>query len=324
MSTKLIITVDTEEEGLWSDSFRAHGNTVRNTRGIPSFQAVCENHGLAPVYLINSPVVADDDACQILKTIHDKNKCEIGCHIHPWNTPPVDENAESFTSYLCNLEPTIQAAKIERVTKDIERRFGRRPTSFRAGRYGLDSKGAKILKNLGYKVDSSVCPFTDYSDDGGPDFRNYPWVPYYIGESLAVPTKNSRSLLEVPVSFGFNWHDFNKAFKIYEVLERGVFKVLRGRGVFSRLNVLNKYKFSPEKHPATDLKLLAANYAKNNHPCLVMMFHSSSLVPGYSPYVTDQTELRNFLDCIDETIDYCLSFLNMKSNTLLEFGECYI
>ena len=321
MTTRLIITVDTEEEGLWSNSFRAIGNTVNNVQGIPAFQAICENHRLSPVYMVNTPVLEDDSATNILRAIHDRGNCEIGCHIHPWNTPPVEHHASSENSYLCNLNEDIQRIKIEQVTAAIENRFGIRPYSFRAGRYGLDTIGAKILHDQGYEVDSSVCPFTDYSEDGGPDFRGYPWSPYYIGQTLSSANLEPDGLLEVPVSFGFNWSQFESAFKFYELLASKPLKHLRLRGILSRLNLLNKIKFSPEKHDATQLNKLATIYVQQGCPSMVMMFHSSSVSPGNSPYVKNADELKKFLKTIDETIDHCLNNLNMLPATLSGFSR---
>lgn len=323
MSTKLIITVDTEEEGLWSNSFRATGNTVDNISGVPAFQAICNNHNLRPVYLINSPVIEDDAASKILQNINSRGDCEIGAHIHPWNTPPVENNIDSHKSYLCNLAPDIQAKKLQLVTDSIKNRFGDSPVSFRSGRYGLDIYGIKLLKELGYIVDSSVCPFTDYSDDGGPDFRHFPWRPYYVGEKFDIPSEISDGILEVPVTFGFNWPNFQAAFKLHELLAAKGLRKLRLRGILSRLNLLNKIKFSPEKHDAKALKQLAKIYSRHENPCVVMMFHSSSLVSGHSPYVPDDATLRSFLGVIDEVSDYCLNSLGMEPTTLADFARRY-
>lgn len=320
---KLIITVDTEEEGLWSNSFRATGNTVHNIAGVPAFQSICNNHKLAPVYLVNSPVIENEDASKTLQEINARGECEIGAHIHPWNTPPVQENIESYDSYLCNLDVDVQARKLEKVTNSIKDRFGDSPVSFRSGRYGIDLNGIKLLHELGYIVDSSVCPFTDYSDDGGPDFRHFPWRPYYVGEKFDVPGNDTDGILEVPVTFGYNWSNFQAAFYLHELLASNSIKKLRLRGILSRLNLLNKIKFSPEKHNAKELKQLAKVYKQHNNPCLVMMFHSSSLVSGHSPYVPDDASLKSFLHIIDEVSDYCLNSLGMVPATLAEFTRHY-
>lgn len=320
MTAKLIVTIDTEEEGLWSGKFSGYDNPVENLAGIPAFQAICDRHGIRPTYLVNSPVVSNEQGCAVLNDILRDGRCEIGCHIHPWNTPPEEDDITSERSYLCNLPRELQRAKLTTVTAQIEQRFGIRPTSFRAGRYGLDDDGAALLKELGYTVDSSVCPYMDYSDDGGPDFRGATWRPYFVGEKLLEPAPTRTELVEVPVSFGFNWTNFEAAHRLDEFLAGPRVRRFRVKGILERLGALRKIKFSPEKADSGRLSALADAYTRQAAPCMVMMFHSSSLQPGYSPYVPDPAALDTFLRTIDETFTYCLDTLGMHGATLSEFA----
>lgn len=321
MKSNLIVTIDTEEEGLWSGSFLAEGNTVENAKAIPDFQALCDNHGIKPVYLIDTPILSDEHAVRLLRGIADQARCEIGTHIHPWNTPPVQHNITPSESYLCNLTEETQLQKIRHVSNDIENKFGSRPTSFRAGRYGLDSAGAKLLADEGYEVDSSVCPFMDYSADGGPDFNDYPTKPYFVGADLKIPSKEKTALLEVPVTFGFNRSNFALSKLAYDFSGHRLVRPFRLRGILDRLSVLKKLKLSPEKHNSSDLCRLVEMNIKNGNPASVMMFHSSSLLPGNTPYVKSKTDLDNFFKTLDETFDYCLKQLNMRSLSLTEFAR---
>lgn len=187
MPPHLIVTIDTEEEGLWGGAYRATGNTVENVRrGVGRFQELCDRFGIRPTYLVDAPVVEDDYAAGLLREIQDDGRAEIGAHVHPWCNLPFEEELNARNSYLCNLPERLQRDKIVWLTDAIEARFGRRPTSFRAGRYGLDIAGARILYDLGYVVDSSVTPFMDHSRDGGPNFEDAPFLPYVIrgGRSL--------------------------------------------------------------------------------------------------------------------------------------------
>lgn len=324
MNAKLIVTVDTEEEGLWSGNFSAYDNPVTNLSGIPAFQTICDRHGIRPTYLVNTPVVSDESESAVLEAILADGRCEIGCHIHPWNTPPEEDDIQSERSYLCNLPIELQREKLTTVTEQIESRFGQRPTSFRSGRYGLDDNGAAILKELGYLVDSSVCPYMDYSADGGPDFRGAPWRPYFVDTKLLEPAAVPTSLLEVPVSFGFNWTNFESAFRLDEWLAHSGVSRFRLKGIFERLAILRKIKFSPEKADSKRLAALADAYMHQNAPCMVMMFHSSSLKAGHSPYVRDEAALERFLATIDQTFVYCLSTLAMSGATLTEFAQEYM
>lgn len=324
MQAKLIVTIDTEEEGLWSGKFSGYDNPVENLAGVPRFQAICDRYGVKPTYLVDSPVVTDPAASAVLEPIAADERCEIGCHIHPWNTPPEEDDISSERSYLCNLPTDLQRKKLTTITAQIESRYGRRPTSFRAGRYGMGDAGVTILKELGYIVDSSVCPYMDYSEDGGPDFRSATWRPYFLDQKLLEPADQLTDLLEVPVSFGFNWTNFDNAHRLDEFLSGPAIRRFRVKGILERAGILRKIKFSPEKADTARLTELANAYARQNAPCLVMMFHSSSLKAGYSPYVSSEADLDRFLTTIDETLKYCLEGLNMQGATLSEFAAEFI
>ena len=319
----LIVTVDTEEEGLWSGAFPTAGATVTNIAGVPRFQDICDRLQIQPTYLVNSPVAENETAVAILKEILDSHRCEIGTHIHPWNTAPIVGNYNARDSYLCNLPTELQNKKLLHVTRQIEDNFERRPLSFRSGRYGLDADGAALLRQMGYIVDSSVCPFTDYSADGGPDFRGAPVTPYRIGEDIRGSAGSGCGLLEVPVSIGFNRTNFARCDRFHQRISRGIPKKFRAVGLLDRLGVLQKTKFSPEKGGAGRLMALARAYAKQNLPCLVLMFHSSSLLPGATPYVPDQKSLAGFLDDLATVLEYCVALLSLTPMTLTQFAQRY-
>jgi len=318
--TTLIVTIDTEEEGLWSSDFRRDGYTVRNVQCVPRFQQLCEDFGIRPTYLVDTLVVADDSAISVLRAILDAGQCEIGAHLHPWCAPPFEEQISRFNSYLCNLTPSLQMRKLEQLTSDIEDRFGRRPTSFRAGRYGLDIVGARCLDQLGYVVDSSVISYYDYRSEGGPDFSLAPFKPYRTGGlELSTPSDNGK-LWEVPVSVGFSQPNFQRSAVWYSRVRHPILRRLHIPGILDRLGLLRKIKFSPEQADSDQMNQLADMYVANDAPCLVMLFHSSSLMAGCSPYVKDEAGLERFLANLRNTFDYCLGKLGMTADTLTGFA----
>jgi len=302
----LLVTVDTEEEGLWGGEYRRTGNTVNNIRGVPPFQELCDRFGIRPTYLVDAPVVESDTAVDILKPIQDDGRCEIGAHVHPWCNPPFEEDINEKNSYLCNLPEDLQRRKIEWLSDAIGDRFGRRPTSFRAGRYGLDAVGARILADLGYAVDSSVIPFTDYSAQCGPNFDAAPCAPYWIDdEDLTRPAESGR-LLEVPVTVGYNRRNFESAHSLRRrAMASALCRRLRVVGILDRLGLSRRIKLSPEQADAASMTRLIDVSIQRGAECLVLMFHSSSLVPGFSPYVRDGKALQRFQDRLAAVFEYC-------------------
>lgn len=323
MRTSLLVTIDTEEEGLWGGEYRPTGNTVENVRGVERFQSLCDRFGIRPTYLVDAPVVQDDGAVNLLRGIQDEGRAEIGAHVHPWCNPPCGEKTDARNSYLCNLPESAQRDKLSWITEAIEERFGRRPTSFRAGRYGLDVAGARILHQLGYLVDSSVIPFSNFSADGGPNFEHAPHVPYFVdGDDLCTPHE-SGPLLEVPVSVGFNRVDFARAQAICRAAMQPWLRRFHGVGILDRLGIVRRIKFSPEQADTRRMKQLVDAYLAQKTPAMVMMFHSSSLAPGYSPYVRTEADLNRFYRDLEATFDYCLKQRGMAASTLAEFAGSF-
>jgi len=316
----LIVTVDTEEDGAWDGVFTAHGHTVRNLRGLRRFQDCCGRHGVRPTYLVDTPVLADDAAVEMLGDFQETGRCEVGAHLHPWCAPPLEESPGAENSFMCNLPERLQREKLTRLTDEIERRFGRRPTSFRAGRYGLDAVGARVLKELGYVVDSSVISFLDYSSQGGPDFRRAPYRPYRIGGDDLTVEDPAGTVLEVPVSVGFSRQGFRRAQRIRQWAERPALRPLRLTGILDRLNLVRRIKLSPEQADANRMRQLVDACLAEGARSVVMMLHSASLVPGCSPYVADAAGLERLYDDLIATWQHSLSSRGMTSRTLTEFA----
>lgn len=323
MTATLIVTIDTEEEGLWGRDFLRHGNTVANTYHIERFQTLCESFKIRPTYLIDAPVVNDDRSAGIFRAISIQGLCEVGSHIHPWCNPPFEEEINPVNTYFCNLPAPLQRAKLTWLTERIEERIGRRPTSFRAGRYGLDMAGARILGELGYVADSSVIPFTSYAAEHGPDFSNAPTTPYFIGgDDLRVPHE-SGTLLEIPVSVGYSRVNFERSHALREIAARSWLRHIRAVGILDRLDLARRIKFSPEQADARAMARLVDNYLARDAPVMVLMFHSSSLMPGGSPYVPTPSRLEEFYQRLRKIFHHCLNVRRMRTSTLSDFAAAW-
>ena len=253
----------------------------------------------------------------------EEERCEIGAHLHPWCAPPFEEKLTSRNSFMCNLPPQLQHEKLSRLTDAIEERFGRRSTSFRAGRYGIDATGIRILNQLGYLVDSSVIPFSDFKDEGGPAFTSAPFTPYFAADEDVSTPARAGAILEVPVSVGFSSPDFERANRFREQAARSPLRKMRLVGILDRLNISRRIKFSPEQSDAGRMRQLVDAYQANEAPCMVMLLHSSSLAPGFSPYVPDAAALEQFYANMEQTFAYCLNRSGMEGATLTEFAEAH-
>jgi hypothetical protein len=177
----LLVVVDTEEEFDW---FKPHSRDQVSTRAIASQARAHEifgRFGIRPTYVIDYPVATQESGYGPLKELFDDGLCQIGTHLHPWVNPPFDEPVCNVNTYPGNLPRELERAKLAALTEAIGERFGRRPTVYKAGRYGVGPNTAEILAELGYTIDTSVVPRTDFRSDEGPDFRQCGAHPYWFG-----------------------------------------------------------------------------------------------------------------------------------------------
>jgi len=321
---RLVVTVDTEEDGLWRGDYPRERCRVDNLRGLDRFHGFCRKWDLRPTYLCDWPVVECAAAVKALSCWQKQDECEIGAHLHPWCNPPLKEEANTTNSYLCNLREELQYEKLAALTIEMEHRFGRRPTSFRAGRYGLDSKGFRILEQLGYRVDSSVTPFFDWSNDGGPDFRFAPWLPYFPLSNELTREGNSRETIEIPVTCGFTRGRFKRTNAIWQKLATRPWRSTRLIGALDRIKACQRIPLSPEKATSTQMNRLVDACVGQDTSALVMILHSSSLAIGFSPYVGSADELEAFYARMEATFRYCRSRYGAEGATLTEVADAVI
>ncbi len=307
--TYFTVTIDTEEDN-WGELNRP-SYTVENLTRIPRLQELFQRRGVRPTYLISYPVATSREGIEILGALQRDGLCEIGTHPHPWNTPPLKEDRTQVNSYICNLPPALQYEKIKFLTETIATNFGRRPTSYRSGRWGFNDDVAKSLIRLGYAVDTTIFPAWDWGPDG-PDYRAQSLVPYLYRASAS----DSNPLLEVPPTAGFlqgTGAILSSAFHGISSLPLG-HKVLAG---LRRMGLLTRVCLSPEIEGAPKMIELATRVIERGALVVNMFFHSPSLLEGKTPFVRTAADLDAFISRIDTFLAYARS-AGLRSVTMSE------
>ncbi|MHC4956501.1 MAG: WalW protein, partial [Planctomycetota bacterium] len=87
----LLVVSDTEEEFDWGKPHDREATSVTAMAAIGRAQAVFDEYGVRPCYVIDYPVVSQAEGYEPLVAIHRDGRCEIGAHLHPWVSPPHDE-----------------------------------------------------------------------------------------------------------------------------------------------------------------------------------------------------------------------------------------
>lgn len=298
--TKFFITIDTEEDD-WGE-YRSSGFSLESLEVLPRLQEIFNAYGAIPTYLVTYPVVQDRMARDFFLDQVAKQRCEIGAHCHPWNTPPFVEELNERHSMLCNLPyPTVKS-KIANLKQEITRSLGVVPLCFRAGRWGFGRAVAAAIHELGFRVDTSVCPYVDWSVFTGPDYREAPTRAYRFSPEQILTASPNGPLLEVPATIGFLQR--NQAFCRRAIAAQGFARRMHLRGLLERTRIVNLRWLSPELSSARDMIALTKRLLQNGCAYLNMSFHSTTLVPGKTPFVRTSDDLRLFLRNIDELIKF--------------------
>ncbi len=311
----LVVIIDTEEEFDWARPISRDNRGVTSIVGQARAQAIFARYGIVPTYVVDYPVATDADAVATLKAFQDAGAALIGAHLHPWVTPPDDEKVTPANSYPGNLPPALEEAKLRTLTDAIEENFGRRPRVYKAGRYGIGPNTPAILARLGYLVDASVVPHTEFRADGGPDFRHERPVPRAFDEAGKV--------MELPLSVGFCGLLRRLGPRLYGPMTRPLPMALRLPGIAARARLLERIRLSPEGADADDHVRLTRALRRDGVRVFSYTYHSPSLVPGHTPYVQSARELAAFLDRMDRYFDWFFGTLGGRTTTPLEVREMW-
>jgi hypothetical protein len=302
MSVKVYITIDTEEDQ-WGKYIKT-GASVDNVTMVPILQKMFDRFGAIPTYLIDYPVVINENARHIIKEIYDDGRCGIGTHCHPWNTPPFKEEISVYNSMLCNLPYDLVHDKIKTLHQAIVNDWGVTPICFRAGRWGFGEAVARSIYELGYRIDTSITPFIDWSEDGGPNNFNAPICQYRFNPSDILSDNSQGVLLEVPPTIGFFQKNFHRCACIRNWILSSRLSSYHVIGILDKLRILNFHWLSPEICSGKDMVQLTKSFIKKGCHFINMSFHSTSLMHGLSPFVRTASDIDKFLKDIETFLQY--------------------
>lgn len=283
MTTKILLGVDTEADNQWVASARSELE-VKNVYELPRLQELCDRYGVRPTYLVTYEMAVDEGAKGVLKDLAASERCEIATHHHPWSTPPeVDDHL-----YPLNLTPEHFRAQLEHLTDAVGGITGDRPVSYRAGRNGFAGWQVKILEEQGYLVDSSVDPFFNETRKGGPSFAGAPLAPYFVSPEDPRRAGDS-TLLEIPVTSALDrkWPDWLAA------AYADVRSAYKFRRALRLLRIARPIWLRPSYSKRDDMRLLARRVLDAGLPANII-FHSSELLAGASPYNRTREDVERF------------------------------
>ncbi len=314
--TPFIITIDTEGDDLWG---RSREITTRNAEYLPRFQSLCERFRFKPVYLTNYEMAMSDVFVEFARDVVARGACEIGMHLHAWNSPPLEPLTSDdfrFHPYLIEYPEPVMKEKIRTLTRLLEDRLDRAMISHRAGRWAFDGRYAAMLLDEGYRVDCSVTPGVDWrgnpgdpGGNGGSDYTGFPDRPYFLDPSdISAPTVDG--LLEVPMT--------TRPSSFYRVAP-WAYRIPLVRQAAHRVSPkLSWLCPTPllEKHNLNAM-LQVARKAREGAAHVELMLHSSELMPGGSPSFPNASDIERLYEHLEILFEDLATWC--RGTTLKEF-----
>lgn len=324
---KLLITIDTEEDDAWAGRPEV---TTENVTFCARFQELCDRYSLPPTWLCTEPVLRDPRLAQALGPAVVAGRAEIGVHLHPWNCPPFPGGArpdpkEQF--YATEIPEDEFRAKMERAVAAADAAFGLRPLSYRAGRWGFDGRQIRPLLDLGIRVDCSVTPHISWQQQrgmrngkGGPDFRGAPRVPYWL-DPLDVRRPGDSPMLELPLTVMFTGGPFRAVAPAWGLLDR-IRYTPPGR-VLHRIGWTARPFRAKHDTPFHELAAMTAQAEHLGLPYVMLMFHSSELMPGGSPYNPTPESIEALYALFERLFDHFRA-RGIEGSTVSRFARPYL
>jgi hypothetical protein len=315
MTAAVLVGIDTEADDQWSAEGRRQ-LSVRNAERLPALQALFEEFSIRPTYVVTYEMATRPQSRDVLRALQATGRCEIGTHLHPWTSPPYRPEDLAGHSYPHNLPPALLDRQLTELTDAIRVELGVTPTTYRAGRNGFDGGSLPILERLGYTVDTSVDPLFNERRKGGMAFAGAPFRPYHP-DYADVRRPGASPILEIPITAATLPALPKPLERLYASLP-----AIPYRGYFRRLG-LRPVWLRPSYTALPDMLAFASWLHAQGAPCFNIIFHSSEVLPGGSPYTPDEASVRRFLGDLRRLLEHLTGTLQAVGRTYREFAQAW-
>ncbi len=308
-TAKVLVTIDTEPDNQWDQNLRRHPR-FENIAALSTLQDVFDKFHAKVTYLTTSSV-AECDAVSALSDIAKSSNCEIGSHLHSWETPPLTPQIRGDGTYLHQFPVDVQSQKLAYVDRVISEVFDHKPVSYRGGRWSFDKHLPPILAKYGYLVDSTVLPDISWRSDGGTNFKKWPHKDY------CLTTENGADILEIPVSIEIRtrWPTLSTPLYLNSPHWTHV------EGILRRVAGFNIVWLDPSFNSVEDMTWACDTILDKGLDHVNIVFHSSVIVPGGSPYTMDTASRDRFFERLEGLLGYLCQEQALETMTLSEFYE---
>jgi hypothetical protein len=299
---RLLVVIHTEEEFDWSAGFDRRNVGVSHVASIGRVQDIFERLGVTPTYVVDFPIASNEESAGVFRGYAESGRAVIGAHLHPWVSPPFEEEVTVFNSYPGNLPAALEEAKLRALAEAIRSSIGVTPKVYLAGRYGYGPNTFAILRKLGFEIDLSPVASYSFTSDGGPDFRDCGCDPFWEGPP--------GELLRIPHSGGYIGFLARQGRTGFDPPESETLRSLRVPGILWRCGALRHVRLTPEGYALDDMKRLTRGIFAAGTRVFHFSFHSPSVQPGLTPYVRSPEDLDRLLATIRGYLEFFAGEMN--------------
>lgn len=277
MKLYVCISLDVEEEGLFTSHYPRSNLSLANVPLIRRLEPLYGELGLPLTLFCAYSVFANDQAANAVLWMRDHCSAEIGAHLHHWNTPPLENDAESAPPCHTHLlPPELLEQRLANLLKLGAQVAGAPLTSFRMGRWDLKNILLPLLAKYAIRVDSSICPLRIFA--GGADHFLAPCQPYWV---QITPCQR---ILEAPVT----------QIPLLPALAR-LWRKFAPPSLMDAFHFFGALSANPLWHCALIRRLAARLHTWRGGTVLNFFWHSSEMMPKGSPHIPNQAAADRLL-----------------------------
>jgi len=306
---KLVVTVDVEEEGLFSGRYSSDHITAENVFSLAKLDPIFRDHGIRPTMLVTYQVAKDPRSRDFLADLSGRWRGEIGAHLHHWNTPPLEPSPHSDPVPSELISYQLLASKFDTLL-DAVRRIDGEPTSFRMGRFNMGPKMFSVLERSSISVDSSISPMrTEY---GGPTHLSAPVDPYFPDPQNPQGRGTAR-ILEVPITTVPVIPNLGSHIEM--MADNRISRQAWAQWFALHLGSISA---QPIFVGLRRIKTAVRLHRSRGGRVVTIFFHSSELMPGGSPRHKAEHDVNRFLTRLAKFFEWLRTVSPHESVTLAE------
>jgi hypothetical protein len=297
----VVFTVDVEEQGLFSNRY-SRFPAVDNVLHLDRLEQITSRYNLPLTLLTTYPVIRNQACRDMLCRLTETSGAEIGAHLHPWNTPPFDNEGPDFLRSAAMPKETL-AAKLSNLVEAITVATGTPPVSFRMGRFDFSDAVRELLPAHGLRVDSSAVPLQDTPAG----------TRYFLGQTDPYKMDTAQGpILEAPPTMAAI---VPGSARIAAGLA-GMAPAVLSRQIRKWFKMLGRVGVQPMGFPLPSMKAAARLHQRRGGRVLSIYLHSSELSPGHHPRLPDQDSVEAYLGKIDSFLSWLATRHSLEGRTL--------